>query len=85
MAVLLASWTQQYKGDGLDYTGAAEDQLNYLFDVVPHTEDGAISHIVKDVELWVRTGFIVYFCLMPTPRFRRTACTWSLRSSPTSV
>lgn len=54
MAVLLASWTQQYLGDGLDYSGAATDQLNYLFDVVPHTEDGAISHVVKEVELWVR-------------------------------
>ncbi|KAF7985410.1 hypothetical protein HWV62_5115 [Athelia sp. TMB] len=59
MAVLLASWTQQYLGDGLDYSGAATDQLNYLFDVVPHTEDGAISHVVKEVELWADSVYMV--------------------------
>lgn len=54
MAVLLASWTGQYKTDGLDYSGAAQGQLDYLFQTVPRTSDGAISHINSEVQLWVR-------------------------------
>lgn len=38
--------------DGLDYAGAARNQLDYLQNVVPHTSDGAISHRVAQVQLW---------------------------------
>lgn len=59
VAVLLANWTGlgASGGDGsggeeVDYAGAATDQLNYLFEVVPKTSDGAISHRVAQVQLW---------------------------------
>ena len=52
IAVLLANWTGQGQNDGLDYAGAATDQLNYLFDIAPRTSDGAISHRIGQVQLW---------------------------------
>jgi hypothetical protein len=52
MVVLLANWTGQGQGDGLDYAGAAQDQLNFLFQNVPKTSDGAISHRTEQVQLW---------------------------------
>jgi hypothetical protein len=52
MAVLLANWTGQGRSDGLDYAGAAQDQLNFLFQKVPKTSDGAISHRVEQLQLW---------------------------------
>ncbi|THG98168.1 hypothetical protein EW026_g3969 [Hermanssonia centrifuga] len=52
VAVLLANWTGQASQDKLDYAGAATDQLNYLFNDVPHTSDGAISHRVSQLQLW---------------------------------
>ncbi|KAF8152554.1 Six-hairpin glycosidase-like protein [Crassisporium funariophilum] len=51
MSVLLANWTGQDGGD-IDYAGAATDQLDYLFQKVPMTSDGAISHRVEQVQLW---------------------------------
>ncbi|KAG5651115.1 hypothetical protein H0H81_009802 [Sphagnurus paluster] len=51
-AVLLANWTGQGLHDGLDYAGAAKDQLDYLQFDVPRTSDGAISHRVSQVQLW---------------------------------
>jgi hypothetical protein len=54
IAVLLASYTGQWAKDGLNYAGAAQDQLDFLFEAVPHTSDGAISHLVHEVQLWVR-------------------------------
>jgi hypothetical protein len=53
MAVLLANWTGQDQNDGLDYAGAAQDQLDFLFQNVPQTSDGAISHRVSQVQLWL--------------------------------
>ncbi|KAF8635336.1 hypothetical protein AX15_000455 [Amanita polypyramis BW_CC] len=50
-AVLLANWTGQDIGQ-IDYAGAAKDQLDFLFQVVPKTPDGAISHRVSEVQLW---------------------------------
>lgn len=50
--VLLANWTGQGHSDGLDYAGAATDQLDYLFEDVPKTHDGAISHRTEQVQLW---------------------------------
>lgn len=52
VAVLLANWTGQGALDGLDYAGAARDQLDYLFQNVPKTSDGALSHRVDQLQLW---------------------------------
>jgi hypothetical protein len=85
MAVLLANWTGQGQGDGLDYAGAAQDQLDFLFQNVPKTSDGAISHRTEQVQLWlvfsltgecsvvVNTGYAIGV----------TSYTWSLPFWPT--
>ncbi|KAI1793356.1 glycosyl hydrolase family 88-domain-containing protein [Ganoderma leucocontextum] len=52
VAVLLANWTGAGSSDGLDYAGAAQDQLDYLLESVPRSSDGAISHRVENVQLW---------------------------------
>lgn len=52
VAVLLANWTGQGASDGLDYCGAAQDQLEFLFQNVSKTPDGAISHRMDQVQLW---------------------------------
>lgn len=52
VAVLLANWTGAGGQDGLDYAGAAEDQLEFLLTKVPQTSDGAISHRTEQVQLW---------------------------------
>jgi len=52
VAVLLANWTGQGAVDGLDYAGAARDQLAFLFQNVSKTSDGAISHRVDQLQLW---------------------------------
>ena len=52
MVVLLANWTGQTNNDGLNYAGAAQDQLNYLYENVSKTPDGAISHRVDQLQLW---------------------------------
>ncbi|KAJ7109388.1 Six-hairpin glycosidase-like protein [Mycena epipterygia] len=59
VAVLLANWTGQGTADGLDYAGAARNQLDYLQNVVPHTSDGAISHRVAQVQLWSDSVYMV--------------------------
>ena len=51
MCVLLANWTNQDAGK-IDYAGAAKDQLDFLFQDVPMTNDGAISHRVSQIQLW---------------------------------
>ncbi|KIL59656.1 hypothetical protein M378DRAFT_200069 [Amanita muscaria Koide BX008] len=50
-AVLLANWTGLDSGE-VDYAGAARDQLDFLFQKVPKTPNGAISHRVDQVQLW---------------------------------
>ncbi|KAF8837158.1 hypothetical protein BDN67DRAFT_957060 [Paxillus ammoniavirescens] len=52
VAVLLANWTGQGAIDGLDYAGAAQDQIDFLFQNAPKTSDGAISHRMEQVQLW---------------------------------
>ena len=52
VAVLLANWTGQSASDGLDYSGAARDQLEFLLQKAPKTKDGAISHRMDQVQLW---------------------------------
>ncbi|TFY52131.1 hypothetical protein EVG20_g10691, partial [Dentipellis fragilis] len=58
-AVLLANWTGQGAADGLDYAGAARDQLDYLWGNVPRTDDGAFSHRVSQVQLWADSVYMV--------------------------
>lgn len=57
VAVLLANWTGQGAIDGLDYAGAARDQLDYLFQNVSKTSDGALSHRVDQLQLWYIKGY----------------------------
>ncbi|KAI0086828.1 Six-hairpin glycosidase [Irpex rosettiformis] len=52
VSVLIANWTGRGQQDSLDYAGAAKDQLEFLFNSVPHTDDGAISHRVEKLQLW---------------------------------
>ncbi|KAJ7343474.1 Six-hairpin glycosidase-like protein [Mycena albidolilacea] len=59
VAVLLANWTGQGSGDGVDYAKAAQSQLEYTLNVVPRTSDGAISHRVAQVQLWSDSVFMV--------------------------
>jgi rhamnogalacturonyl hydrolase YesR len=59
VAVLLANWTGQGAGDGLDFGQAATSQLEYTLNVVPRTSDGAISHRVAQVQLWSDSVFMV--------------------------
>ncbi|KAG2049356.1 Six-hairpin glycosidase [Suillus hirtellus] len=59
VSVLLANWTGQGALDGLDYAGAAQDQLHYLFQNVSKTEDGAFSHRVDQLQLWSDSVYMV--------------------------
>ncbi|KAJ7172464.1 Six-hairpin glycosidase-like protein [Mycena filopes] len=59
VAVLLANWTGQGATDGLNYAAAAQAQLEYLYNVVPHTSDGAISHRVQQIQLWSDSVYMV--------------------------
>ncbi|KAI9462083.1 Six-hairpin glycosidase-like protein [Boletus coccyginus] len=59
VAVLLANWTGQGALDGLDYSGAARDQLEFLFQNVSKTQDGAISHRMDQVQLWSDSVYMV--------------------------
>lgn len=60
MCVLLANWTGRGKVDGLDYGGAALDQLNFLYSAaVPKTYDGAISHRTDQLQLWSDSVYMV--------------------------
>ncbi len=52
VAVLIAGWTGQGEFDGLNYTGAAKDQLDFLLNNVSRSSDGAISHRVSQTQLW---------------------------------
>jgi len=64
-AVLLTNWTRTNASD-TRFSVAAGSQLNYLLNVAPKTDDGAISHRSEDVELWsdfvyMAPPFIAYF------------------------
>ena len=51
VTVLLANLTGVSGGD---YATAAESQLNFLYsDKVPKTMDGAISHRIDQLQLWL--------------------------------
>lgn len=57
-AVMLAS---QIRHD-LDYTGAANDQIQFLLKKVPRTPDNAISHRVAELQLWNDNLYMVPPC-----------------------
>ena len=56
VSVILANWTGQ---DDQDYAGAARDQLDFLLNHVPKTDDGAISHRVSEAQLWSDSVYMV--------------------------
>lgn len=69
VAVLLANWTGQGAVDGLDYAGAARDQLEFLLSNVSRTHDGAISQRTDQVQLWsdfvyMAPPFLAYYGVM---------------------
>ncbi|EKM77140.1 hypothetical protein AGABI1DRAFT_101862 [Agaricus bisporus var. burnettii JB137-S8] len=59
MCVLLANWTGVDRGSGLDYAGAAKDELDWLLSVIPRTDDGAISHRENELQLWSDSVYMV--------------------------
>jgi rhamnogalacturonyl hydrolase YesR len=50
-AVILANWTRTNISDDR-FSTAAGKQLDYVLNHSPHTDDGAISHRTKQVQLW---------------------------------
>lgn len=57
-AVLLANWTRGDKSD-TSYSTAASDQLSYLLNDAPRTDEGAISHRADQVQLWSDSVYMV--------------------------
>ncbi|KAF7795945.1 hypothetical protein EIP86_007113 [Pleurotus ostreatoroseus] len=51
VAVIVANWTRENKDDQT-YDIDAWEQLDYLTNVAPKTDDGAISHRADQVQLW---------------------------------
>ncbi|KAJ3906046.1 Six-hairpin glycosidase [Lentinula edodes] len=63
VAVLLANWTDS---SNTSYAIAAGEQLDYLLNVAPRTDSGAISHRSDEVQLWadfiyMAPPFIAYY------------------------
>ena len=58
VAVLLANWTGQGGSGGPDYAKAATEQLQFLLENVPRSNDGAISHRTSQAQLW----YITFYC-----------------------
>lgn len=57
VSVLIANWTGRGERDGVDYAGAAREQLEFLLESTPRSSDGAISHRTEDVSLW----WVIFF------------------------
>ncbi|KAJ3998634.1 Six-hairpin glycosidase [Lentinula boryana] len=63
VAVLLANWTDS---SDISYASAASEQLDYLLNVAPRTDSGAISQRSDQVQLWadfiyMAPPFIAYY------------------------
>lgn len=58
VAVLLANWTKASRPDeaGNNYNTPLRQQINYLINDAPRTDDGAISHRSERVQLWYGRG-----------------------------
>lgn len=54
VALLLANWTKASRPDEVanDYNTPLQQQLNYILNDAPRTDDGAISHRSEQVQLW---------------------------------
>lgn len=52
VAVLLANYTATSEQDRASYGQAADDEIEYLLQVAPRSEAGAISHRAEQVQLW---------------------------------
>uniref|UniRef100_A0A0W0G484 Six-hairpin glycosidase-like protein n=1 Tax=Moniliophthora roreri TaxID=221103 RepID=A0A0W0G484_MONRR len=79
VGVLLAGWTGQSTKDGLDYFGAATDQLEFLWTDIPRTWDGAFSHRMEMVQLRndylsMVPPFLVYYATSSTLDPRLGTC-----------
>ena len=60
VAVLISNWT---KLGGANYAAAATAQVQYLFgSAVPKTDDGAISHVVSQLQLWYASHSYLLAC-----------------------
>ncbi|KAL5512387.1 hypothetical protein ACEPAG_3379 [Sanghuangporus baumii] len=73
VAALIANWTGQEGVSGVDYAGAAREQMDYLWQRVPRTEDGALSHRVSQVQLWsdfvyMVPPFLAYYGVLTSNR-----------------
>ncbi|KAL5480262.1 hypothetical protein ACEPAI_1532 [Sanghuangporus weigelae] len=73
VAALIANWTGQEGVSGVDYDGAAREQMDYLWERVPRTEDGALSHRVSQVQLWsdfvyMVPPFLAYYGVLTSNR-----------------
>ncbi|KAL5522252.1 hypothetical protein ACEPAF_2109 [Sanghuangporus sanghuang] len=73
VAALIANWTGQEGVTGVDYDGAANEQMEYLWEKVPRTEDGALSHRVSQVQLWsdfvyMVPPFLAYYGVLTSNR-----------------
>lgn len=82
VAVLIANWTNL---GGEYYGAAATAQVQYLLGpAVPKTQDGAISHVVSQLQLWYASNtsyFFVRCCAFWLPDILpvatgATRCTW---------
>ncbi|KAI0091904.1 Six-hairpin glycosidase [Irpex rosettiformis] len=65
VSILLANWTRSNLSD-LSFAQDARQQLTYLTDIAPRTDDGAISHRNDQVQLWadfvyMAPPFIAYY------------------------
>ncbi|KAL4241438.1 hypothetical protein ABKN59_000388 [Abortiporus biennis] len=65
VSVLLANWTRTQLSD-TSFSSAATTQLNYLLNIAPRSDDGAISHRSDQVQLWadfiyMAPPFIAYY------------------------
>ncbi|KAF9045966.1 Six-hairpin glycosidase [Hymenopellis radicata] len=58
VAVLLANWTRTNLSDN-SYADAAGEQLDYLLNVAPRTDTGAISHRSDETQLWADFIYMV--------------------------
>ncbi|KAL5500891.1 hypothetical protein ACEPAH_9278 [Sanghuangporus vaninii] len=73
VAALIANWTGQEGVTGVDYDGAAKEQMDYLWEKVPRTQDGALSHRVSQVQLWsdfvyMVPPFLAYYGVLTSNR-----------------
>ncbi|KAG8949857.1 hypothetical protein FRC04_008160 [Tulasnella sp. 424] len=82
VAVLLANWTQASRPDeaGNNYNTPLRQQMDYLLNGAPRTDDGAISHRSERVQLWsdfiyMAPPFIAYYGALNQPNVNQSLLT----------